>query len=75
MLRQYIKRIQKYIDAHPNSTFCDLYDDDACMAMVRTLFYPNINSEEFVRRFNQGLFEKPDYKAFLEEYFGVDLSF
>lgn len=70
MVRLYIKAQQKFRETHPDSKNVALYKDVYEWA-VRYIFFEKQWQFEQSRG---GLFELPDYKAFLEEYFKIDLT-
>ena len=70
MVRQYIRNLQKFWDNSPSAKCHELYPD------VYAQFYRDVfcDSQEDYDNSKGGLFEQPDYKAFLEQYFGVSLA-
>ena len=75
MVRGYLRAQKKFFDTHPDSKSCQYFKGDVYKWFVRDVFY---NSHaEFERATDNGLFadmEEIDYKAFLEEQFGIDLT-
>ena len=69
LVRFYIKSGQNYIDSHPNSKISKSFDT------AIDWFYRDVFCEygEEWRMAKYGLFGKPDFKAFLENYFDVKL--
>ena len=80
MVRLYIKNIQKYIDNHPNGKMTKLCVD-AYGAFYRDLFFV-VKRKKGVKTdgnaqwlaYSNGLFGRPDFKAFLENYFNINLD-
>ena len=72
ILRQYIIRLRKYRATHPNVKCVTTYNDDEYEQMYRDLY--DINSQVEFDYLRNGLFGKPDFKAFLEKQFGISLS-
>ncbi len=80
MVRLYIKNIQKYIDSHPNGKRTKLCVD-AYGAFYRDLFFV-VKRKKGVKTdgnaqwlaYCNGIFGRPDFKAFLENYFNVNLD-
>lgn len=70
MVKAYIRAVQKYRAIHPNSKAVNTYPD-AYTHFVRDVFYPDIPKQW--EELNNGLFDKPDYKQFLMDYFKIKL--
>ena len=70
MVKAYLRAGQKYRDTHPDVKTVKRYDD-VYEWFTRDLFY---SREEDWQRVSNTMFGKPDYKAFLEEQFGIDLT-
>ena len=70
MVRQYVRNLQKFWDSKPNAKCHELYPN------VYAQFYRDVfcTSQEQYNKSAHGLFEQPDYKAFLEDYFGIKLD-
>lgn len=71
MLRLYLKAMKKFRETHPDSRNVQRYSDIYEWA-VREMFYEKQSS--FEEKMRGGLFEHPDYKQLLEEYFKIDLT-
>ena len=69
LVRTYIKAVRKYMETHPDSELSRKYGNEYAY------FYRNLycTSEEEFNNINGGLFGKPDFKAFLENYFNIKL--
>jgi phosphoadenosine phosphosulfate reductase len=70
MVKAYIRSGQKFRDTHPDSKGVKMYRD-AYEWFVRDVFYPDVPKKW--EELNSGMFGRPDYKKFLEEYFNVKL--
>lgn len=70
MVRAYIRAAQNYLDAHPTSKTGVNYSD-ACEWFARDVFFSSSREWDDA---NGGMFGKPDWKAFLERKFGIDLT-
>ena len=70
MVKAYLRAGQKYRDTHPDLKTVKRYDT-VYEWFTRDVFYP---AETAFEKVYDGLFGKPDYKAFLEEQFGIDLT-
>lgn len=70
MLKQYCVRLRKYRASHPNVKAVALYFDDEYEQLFRDIF---CNKQEQLDWQRNGLFGKPDFKAFLEKEFNVQL--
>ena len=68
--KAYLRAGQKYLDTHPNCTALKRYDS-VYEWFTRDVFYSN--NKEWDKA-NGTLFGKPDFKKFLEEQFGIDLT-
>lgn len=69
ILKQYISRGRKFFEQHPNCKTAINYHGDVYEYFTRCLFY---DSDAEMRK-HDGLFGRPDFKAFLENYFKVKL--
>lgn len=69
MLRAQIKAINDFYKLHPDTVGTKMWGGDAYKKMAADLFF-NDNPREMLE---DGLFEMPDAKKFLEEYFGIEL--
>ncbi len=70
MVRAYLRAGVKFRKSHPDSYAANHYAD-VYEWFTRDVFYPR--TQDWVK-VNNGLFGKPDFKAFLEEQFGIDLT-
>ena len=70
MAKAYLRAGVKFRASHPDS-YCVAHYDDVYEWFTRDVFYPRKKDWD---RVSGGLFEKPDYKAFLEKEFGIDLT-
>lgn len=70
MLNAYLRNLRAYMQDHPESNTCQLFNDEYEW-MYKELFCDT--KQQFLEQKN-GLFGKPDFKAFLEEYFKVNLE-
>lgn len=70
MAKAYLRAGQKFRDTHPDS-YCVRNYDDVYEWFTRDVFYPRKKDWE---RVNNTIFDKPNYKAFLESQFGIDLT-
>ena len=70
MVKAYLRAGQKYRDTHPDVKTVKRYDD-VYEWFTRDLFY---SREEDWQRVSNTMFGRPDYKSFLEEQFGIDLT-
>lgn len=66
-LRLLAKAYRKYVDSH--KAIHSVYDD-----IVWQLFYSNHHDKQYEQTYH-GLFDAPDPREFLENYFGVSLEF
>ena len=69
MLKQYISRGRKFLETHPDCKVAQNYHGDVYEYFTRCLFY---DSDAEMRK-HDGLFGRPDFKAFLENYFNIKL--
>lgn len=69
MVKAYINAGKKYIATHPNVKASKNYDD-VYEWFVRDVFFPK-QTQKWENKFKNGLFDKPDYKKFLEDYFNI----
>lgn len=69
ILKGYIRSLKIYRDNHPNSEVCQLFGSEY-EQIVFDIFYDSI--DEFKLAMN-GMFDKPDCKKFLENYFNIKL--
>ena len=69
MVRAYINHLKVYMQNHPDSKYLTYYDD------AYEWFYCEVfcRTRESFKEKKHGLFDKPDFKAFLENYFGISL--
>lgn len=70
MVKAYLRAAQKYRDTHPDVKTMKKYDN-VYEWVVRDIFYPK--EKEWQNTCNT-LFGKPDFKVFLEQQFGIDLT-
>ncbi|MBR5314702.1 MAG: phosphoadenosine phosphosulfate reductase family protein [Clostridia bacterium] len=68
MVKAYLRAGQRFVDTHPK--VLEKYPDVYAL-FVRDVFYPDIPKKW--EELNSGLFEKPDYKKFIEDYFNIKL--
>lgn len=73
MVRLYLRNIKKYMDTHPNTKMAQTYD--CYEAFARDVFFNKKGEWEKVNA-NLNLFgdNKPNWKQFLEQQFGIDLT-
>ena len=69
MVKFYIKAQQYFLDTHPTSSAARNHKD-AVECFVHDVFFPGSREWDKVR---DGLFGRPDFKAFLENYFNIKL--
>ena len=69
-VRLYIKNAQKWFDAHKGNGKTYKYDN-AIDAFVATLFYKKFDD---FKEATYTAYGKTDWRKYLEEYFGIDLS-
>lgn len=69
MVKAYLRASRKYLETHPDSEPKAKYHDEYAY-FVRNLFF---DREEKFEMFDQGIFGRPDYKKFLEEFFNITL--
>lgn len=62
--------MQHFLDEHPRSKSKKRYDN-AYEYFAKDIFYP---SEKDWQMANNSLFGKPNWKDFLEQVFGIDLT-
>lgn len=70
MVRCYLRSLQKFWDLHPDAT-CHKKYDDIYECFTRDVFYPRQSEWD---RVSNGMFGKPDFKHFLEQQFGINLT-
>jgi len=70
IVKAYLRAGQKFLDNHPDSKTAKRYSS-VYEWLTRDIFYP---SEKQWMEEKQHLFGQPDYKSFLEDYFGIDLT-
>lgn len=70
ILKQYVKRCRKFRDTHPNAKAVCVYHSDEYEQVFRDIF---CRTQSDFEMYNTGLFGKPDFKAFLENYFNIKL--
>lgn len=72
ILRQWIRSGKKYLDSHPqvkaSENFADVYE------WFYFCMFDKDGLAEHKQKVQNGLFGRPDFKAFLEEYFKVNLE-
>lgn len=69
LLKAQLMALKQFYMEKPNSVGAQLFGGDVYKKMAADLFFDR-NPKEFVE---QGLFEMPDAKLFLEQYFGIEL--
>ncbi len=69
MVKFYIKAQQQFLDTHPKSSAACNHQD-AIECFVHDVFFPGSRDWNTVR---DGLFGRPDFKEFLENYFNIKL--
>lgn len=74
MLKLYLRGGQEFFDTHPNSKMRSRFDGNIYDKMLYELFFDNFGDYEKVMKPELFLDDKVDSKAFLEEYFGMDLT-
>lgn len=74
MLRQYVRHLKIYMDTHPDCKYSLIHKNNVYLAITKNVCFPDMKSEEFNDMFEDGLFQSPDYKTYLEREFGVDLT-
>lgn len=70
MVKQYVKRLRKYRETHPNVKAVTVYNDNEYEHVFRDIF---CHSQHEFDMYRTGLFGCPDFKAFLENYFNIKL--
>ena len=70
MLRLYARNLQKFYDTHQESVSYKCNRGDIYAQLVRDIFYPD-NSQGWKMIDGDALFDRPDYKKMLEDYFGI----
>lgn len=70
MVKLYIKAEQEFLNTHPNSASNKNHNGDAVECFVHDVFFPGSKEWEVVK---DGMFGKPDFKAFLEKQFNITL--
>lgn len=70
MVKQYVKRLRKYRETHPNVKAVTVYNNDEYEQVFRNIF---CHSQHEFEMYRTGLFGRPDFKAFLENYFNIKL--
>ena len=75
LLRLWIKNAQFYLDNHSDTNTAQLFEGNAHNQMFLRLFYPN-KCADYKAFIGGGIFPelKVDCKAFLEDYFKIDLT-
>ena len=69
MLKAQIRALNDFYISHPDSVGCKMFSGDPYKKFAADLFF-NRNPKEMME---DGLFEMPDAKKFLEDYFGIEL--
>lgn len=70
MVRCYLRSLQNFWDSHPDAR-CHKKYDDIYEYFTRDVFYPRQSEWD---RVSNGMFGKPDFKHFLEQQFGINLT-
>ena len=70
MVKAYLRAGKRFMDTHPDSRTCQRYDN-VYEWFTRNIFY---SSNADWNKVSTGLFGKPDFKKFLEDKFGIDLT-
>lgn len=70
MVRQYVKRVRKYRETHPDVKAVTVYNNDEYEQVFRDIFFSSQHEFEMYRN---GLFGRPDFKDLLENYFNIKL--
>jgi phosphoadenosine phosphosulfate reductase len=70
MVKAYLRAGQKFRASHPVGKNAQMFPD-VYTWFVRDVFYPDVPRKW--EDLNSGMFEHPDYKAFLMDYFGIKL--
>lgn len=70
MLRAQMKAVKEFYDTHPDCASAKLFGGDVYRKFAGDLFYER-NPRQVME---DGLFSLPDAKAFLEDYFKIDLT-
>ena len=68
--KAYLRAGKRFMDTHPDSMTCQRYDN-VYEWFTRDVFY---SSNADWNKVSTGLFGKPDFKKFLEDKFGIDLT-
>lgn len=68
--KAYLRAGQQFRETHPESKACQIYDN-VYEWFTRDVFY---SSDADWNKVSTGLFGKPDFKKFLEDKFGIDLT-
>lgn len=71
MLCAQMKAVKEFYEMHPNSASAKLFSGDVYRNFAGELFYER-NPKQIME---EGLFDIPDAKTFLEDYFKTDLTF
>ena len=69
ILRQYVKRLRKFRDKHPDTEVCSYFADE----FEQMYFDIYCSSKPEFEEKRDGLFGKPDFKGFLEKQFNIKL--
>ena len=69
MVKLYTKALQEFLDTHPNS-YAAKHHDDAFECFVHDVFFNGSKQWDIV---SDGLFGKPNFKAFIERQFNITL--
>ena len=74
MLKFYLRGGQEFFDTHPDSKMKSRFDGNIYDKMLYELFFDRLDDYEKVMKPGLFLEDKVDSKAFLEDYFGMDLT-
>lgn len=70
MVKQYVKRLRKYRETHPDVKAVAVYNTDEYEQVFRDLF---CHSQHELEMYRNNLFGRPDFKSLLENYFNIKL--
>lgn len=70
MVKAYLRAGERFRASHPDGKNVHMFKD-VYTYFVRDVFYPDVPRKW--EQLNSGLFEHPDYKQFLMDYFGINL--
>lgn len=71
IVKAYLRAGQKFRASHPDGKNAQMFPD-VYTWFVRDVFYPDVPRKW--EELNSGMFEHPDYKQFIEQYFNITLK-